>query len=375
MKLIKLLCLFIFTLYINSSFAEETSLDDEAEQKNIFFPIVFYTPETSVGAGGVWVRNLWEESPGRNASVFTNIFLTQKSQQLISISPKLYFLKGTHELTGNFKSSIFPSKFFGRNSLNTHEKGEVYSEKDLSTSIGVGHQLYQNIYLRAGFGLQNKAYDLFNKNEPNDYLNSEFLQSPKKYKTQLLNLSFDLDERDNLQSPANGKWHRFITTHYKVIDDDNIFKDQQFLKLELDLRNYYSWTSSSVHSRFSQHIFSSQFLFSQLQGDQIPFAYLLGIGGNSRLRGFYANRYLGKYLALAQIENKSEINKRWTFNQFFSIGKVFTEWVEQKQVPLLVSGGFGFNYYLDFKSKTKLRVDFGFSETKPGVYFIFGDAF
>lgn len=338
----------------------------EAKPELIWFPVVFYTPETSIAAGVVNIANFWTEKTGKTSHLMSTVYLTKNGQSALSLSPKLYFKQGTHELIGTLKLSYFPSKFFGRSKESALSTPESFLEKDQLLSAGFGHQFFLDYFVRGSLGYQHRELS-YEETLPHERLQQEFLQTSKNLEVHFLSLSIDWDDRDYPQSPRSGSWYRWVQTFYQSTNNPAGFDELRFTKSEIDLRRYTSIDANNT--------FATEFYYAYLSGQKIPFSYLLSVGGNQKLRGFFAGRFLGEASALIQLENRTEINDRWAWAQFFSLGRISDSQSSLGNAENLITGGVGLHYYLDPKNRTKLRLDLGFAESRPGFYFIFAEAF
>lgn len=158
-----------------------------------------------------------------------------------------------------------------------------------------------------------------------------------------------MDTRDYPQSPKSGDWFRLISTTYKAHDLSGNLSQVNFNKYEVDFRSYQSLGSDNT--------LALEFYSGIIVGEKVPFTYLLSIGGNQKLRGFYAGRFLGTAMELLQVENRTEINSKWAWAQFFSQGRIANSISEIDSAKDLITAGIGLHYYIDPKNRTKLRLD------------------
>lgn len=336
-----------------SADAPPTTMQNTAKFRPYFaIPIIYYTPETKFAAGLLQIFNLSLDAPGKVSHITTVLSYTQMQQSNVLISPKLYYLAGQAELQGNINYSYFPNKYYGRAELQLSEP-ELYTENSFASSISWGHRLYKDFLIRAGVGYDKKNI-VSVENAPQ--LENQFLNGHRIVDVFSQTLSIEWDDRDYPLAPFDGSWYKMAWTQSNV-----------FTRTEVDLRHY--------QPLGPKRLLASQIYVAEVRGDKIPFQYDLSIGGPQRLRGFYAGRFRDHSLAMIQEEYRRDINDKWSLAFFLSAAKLADKTSDLDLGPTRWTGGIGAHYIVDPLSRAKLRLDLGFSESRPAFYFIMNEAF
>ncbi len=99
-----------------------------------------------------------------------------------------------------------------------------------------------------------------------------------------------------------------------------------------------------------------------------PFYLLPGIN----LRGVPAGRYQGKQVSLTEIENRFDINSRWSIMAFGGLAKAFDGFTNFKEKDLAYSIGSGYRYLIARKFGLRMGMDVAFGPDDWGYYIVFG---
>ncbi len=361
------LMLVLVVSFLANEFAySQTEKEKHKTDNSILFPIVYFTPETSIATGGVYIQNLDKIRPGKTSNIRSFLSITAKGQSLVSTNPTIYLFDGKAELTGNLLYSYFPDKYFGRG-LNNLSEAEKFTQNTMTSFIGGGWNFWSDLYLRGGLGYD--KYILLTWQE-NGVMNQEVQSIGHKYEAVSSRISFEWDNRDYPQAPRDGSHHKLTAFFYHPHNLEGIVNLNSFEKYELDLRHYLSFADNNI--------LALQLFNSTITGRTIPFQYLNSIGGGSRLRGFYAGRYRDKAIRMLQAEVRHEWNDKWVTTLFASaarLGESQSALDNENESKFFATFGGGVNYFIDRENRTKLRVDIGLGAKELGFYFLIGEAF
>ena len=115
-------------------------------------------------------------------------------------------------------------------------------------------------------------------------------------------------------------------------------------------------------------------LYGMYSGKDTPWPLRAELGeGGSRMRGFYAGRYIDNNQLNAQLELRQRIIKRVGVVAWIGYGGVFESFDRLSWDNMLLNYGAGVRFEL--KHNVNLRVDFGFGRDTFGVVFNMGEAF
>lgn len=110
------------------------------------------------------------------------------------------------------------------------------------------------------------------------------------------------------------------------------------------------------------------------QGDKVPWSMMAQVADNAdRMRGYYEGRYRDRNLMEAQLELRQHLFWRIGMTVFGGAANVFDHFDNINWRHTLPNYGLGLRY--EFKRKTNVRLDVGFTKNKPGVVFSINEAF
>lgn len=115
-------------------------------------------------------------------------------------------------------------------------------------------------------------------------------------------------------------------------------------------------------------------LYGQLNGDDVPWTLREELGaGTSRMRGYYAGRYIDNNQLSAQMELRQHIYGRVGCVAWAGGGTVFPKLSQLRMKDVLPNYGLGLR--VEFKHNVNIRIDYGFGKDTGGFVFQFAEAF
>ena len=115
-------------------------------------------------------------------------------------------------------------------------------------------------------------------------------------------------------------------------------------------------------------------LYGQLNGDDVPWTLREELGaGTSRMRGYYAGRYIDNNQLSAQMELRQHIYGRVGCVAWAGGGTVFPKLSQLRMKDMLPNYGLGLR--VEFKHNVNIRIDYGFGKDTGGFVFQFAEAF
>lgn len=336
-----------------------------ADRPLILLPIAYYTPETSIAGGGLAIVNLWEEAPGRTSNIVTSASYTAKAQSIFTLHPKLYFQEGLFDSSFGLRYLFYPSEFYGRGNNVKNEDKQGFTSNTLAMDMFHRWFAWKYAFLGAGAGF----YKIANVDpHPGRSLDPEFAAGFAEYEQRTLSFALGWDRRDYQNAPLEGAHHQLTHTLNWVEDPGGRIQNQSYSRSELDLRHYFKVGEKKV--------LAWQFMMGKLEGPLIPFPSLFKLGGGSQLRGYLANKYRDKAIAMSQLEFRQDFSKRFAFALFGGVGVVAPDIPTLHSNRKRVAGGGGLHYIADAQNRQKFRFDVGIGEDREyGVYVVFGEAF
>ena len=336
----------------------------ENQRRLILLPIVYYTPETSLAAGAIAIKNLWKEANGKTSHILTAVSLTSQGQSIFSLTPRLYLAQGKYELGGVFSYKYFPDQYYGIGEHQVLSSPEKYTENSLVLAANFGVNLYSDLFFRMSYADEKRSLSgLLSGGR----VEQDIADYSPVLETHVTSVSLEWDNRDYPQSPTTGEWYKMGVQFYNPYDVVNAHDLSSFQKYDLDLRKYFSLNSD--------WILAGQIAVSDIQGAPVvPFYYLNTIP----LRAYYHGRYRDRTLALIQPELRWGFRQRMEMTFFAGAAKLATELGtlnDADQSRLLASVGAGWRYFIDPENRTCIRLDLGVATNNLGFYFVIGEAF
>ena len=115
-------------------------------------------------------------------------------------------------------------------------------------------------------------------------------------------------------------------------------------------------------------------LYGQFKSRNTPWIMREELGsGGSRMRGYYAGRYIDTNFAATQLELRQHIYGRWGCNAWIGTGAVFPSFDKFGWNHLLPNYGLGFRF--EFKHKVNLRIDYVFGKKTSDIVCQISEAF
>ena len=115
-------------------------------------------------------------------------------------------------------------------------------------------------------------------------------------------------------------------------------------------------------------------LYGQFNGSNVPWTLREELGsGMSRMRGYYAGRYIDNNQMTAQLELRQHVYGRVGCVAWVGGGTVFPSFGSLRWKDVLPNYGLGLR--LEFKHNVNVRIDYGFGKDTGGFVFQFAEAF
>jgi len=344
----------------------DKSMQEDTVSQNgngfIYFPIIFYTPETKMAGGAAFTYYYREKGakPNIRPSTITPVIIYTQNKQIISqLSGDLYWKNETYNLLGEVGYSKFPDKFYGIGNNTSADDEENYTAVISTLNLLVRKKFRKGIYLGAKY---EGSHYKFLETENDGLLKKRNILGKEGGLTSGVGITINYDTRDNIFYTSSGCLYSISATSFSK----TVGSDYNFMKYKLDFRNYFLFSS--------KHIFAFQAYMNIIKGDP-PFTALSLFGGENVMRGYYSGRFRDKSLAAIQMDYRSPMWWRFGLVGFIGFGDVANKLSDFELNQFKYSVGWGFRYVFDPKEKINLRLDFGYGEDSSGVYITIGEAF
>ena len=324
-------------------------------------PVLFRTPETGLGVGGVGIY-LPERTYKKHSPLLAGIMLTEKKQFLMAAGTKSYFDQDQKAWFVYAEFLSFPKQFFGVGAKTRLEDEDWYHEKRALVDGGLEAQIWQKLAAGLSFSMRSDQIEDLDEQLVAQQTDLRGINGGKQF-----GLGFYVlyDSTEDPFYPRKGMRLNLDSLVYL----EQLQSEYALQRYTVDLRNY---TSVSQDLVWAQQVY-----LRSLQGD-VPFYQLAEIGGHSLLRGYIQGRYRDKQVAVYQSELRYDWNKDIALVGFLGGGDVGSAASAFTLANLKPSYGFGGRYRLAKGQKINLRLDIGVgtrSSASPKVYLYVMEAF
>jgi len=125
----------------------EANQDKKRKEKRtgvVVLPIVFYQPETRIGAGAgglITHRAKGSSESARPSTLFFQAYYTQNKQYGIELKPEIYLKNEIYLINAYLKTSKFPSKFWGIGNQTLDKDEENYTPRMFNFDFSVQRRI------------------------------------------------------------------------------------------------------------------------------------------------------------------------------------------------------------------------------------------
>ncbi len=338
---------------------------DAGKPKFLLYPVVAYSPETSLelGFSGLYLYNAKGDYINNRLSeiqVFT--FYTLKQQYGAWFDHFIYGDRDNWFFLGRLRFQRFPLFYYGLG---------PEARKEDETVLNADYTLIKERVLRK------VATDLFVGLEI-DYqrlYNVSFADEGEHPHTMIrgadgtsnlgLGVGIVFDNRKNALNVRQGAFAELAYIHY-----DNVWGSEYgFNTVQADLRLFKTIRQNQV--------LAFQAIGSSMRGD-VPFNQYAQLGGDSHGRGYYTGRFRDKNYFSSQVEYRwlpFRGSKRFGGVAFASIGTVAPEASMLAEKQWHPAAGLGLRFLVFPKKDIFIRADFALTPEGNGIYLYTGEAF
>ena len=325
-------------------------------------PALYYTPETSVAAGGVLIyyfRNDDDLLDAKPSQIKPIVIVTKKKQLITSLLLSRRWNQGQDHLSIFSRYRRYPDKIWDIGPLSKSESEEDYSANIASTEAYWEHAIGGDFTIGpiAWF----YTYQI-TKHEKNGLIENSQLIGTGSARTAAMGLRLGLDSRDNIFSPSRGSLGLLRAVH--VEHQEETLKP--YKEILADYRYYL--TPVPAHTVALR-------LTAQGQEGDVPFRALSSIGGPDSMRGYYEGRFRDKVAISGEAEYRFPVWWRFRGAAFASAGNVGNDIDQVVATPVKKSFGGGLRYVVDEKEGIVIRLDVGRTDESSGLYIQLDEAF
>lgn len=357
-----ILALFIGVPLGNGGVSADQGGDEKKRDALVFFPLLFYSPETKLGGGAAFIRYFRGEDPdttARPSTVQPALIYTMENQIVSSLETDVYWDGNANRLLSGIGYIKFPDLFYGIGPNTPDALEESYTPETFFFNAGYFRTVKRSVRL----GIQ---YDFSHasvlEREEGGLLDAGDITGSRGGDASGLGISVGWDSRDNIYYSSRGSFYNAAATFFY----DGIGSDFDFNRYIVDLRHFWSLGTSSVLALQG---------FAHISGGSPPFQMMAALGGQDKGRGFYGGRFRDRHSLIAQAEFRHLVLRRWGTVLFAGAGAVSPKLDSFQLDEAKPFGGFGFRYVFNTDERINVRLDFGFAEDSAAFYFTAGESF
>lgn len=335
--------------------------DSTKNLKIAVLPVVFYTPETAFGFGGLAIGTFHlknESQETRRSSAQLAISYTTKNQFLIYAPFEFYKNDEKWRVLGEFGFYKYFYNFYGIGINAKKEDEEVYETTFPRVRLSVLREIAPNFSVGLGY-----EFDAFKnlKIKEDGVLEASEVNGKADGTVSNIGIQAFYDTRDNLFFPTEGF---FIQGSY-FTSSKILGSSFNYSKFQLDNRFYQKLGNKQV--------FATNLFFAN-NSSGTPF-YDLNYLGSKRTRGFDNRRFQDNAELSFAMEYRFPIWRRFGGVAFGSTGTVAPDLGKTFSSAYKNSGGVGLRYIINKRDGVRIRVDYGISGEGSNFYFTIKEAF
>lgn len=348
-----------FTFHPNKKSVEKDST--LYPSKIITAPIIYYSPETSLGFG-LGSKYLFKFKgsghEARTSNMPISLLYTLKNQFFIFSGFEVFTNQEKWVITGNIIFQNYPRLFYGVGRSTPESNEEIYDSYQFLIEPILMKRVFTR-YLFLGGGLRyNTIYNteieesgLLDTTRPTGFDGSTSVG---------VEFAALYDSRDNILNASKGWYLEFTRGFYYP----SLGSTHKFDLTRFDLRYYKSLSENND----GVLAFQAKGHFSN--GD-VPLAEHALFGSEEIMRGYIEGRYIEKNLLVTQLEYRRTFkNSRFGFVTFFGLGDVYSNSKELKLNDIKLNYGAGLRFMLDKREKLNIRFDYGVGNESSGNLYV-----
>lgn len=364
MKTITLFLCCVLFLYCPLTSKESEKVYNATETfkgRFIVAPLIFYSPETSVGFGvaGSYLFHLGKGHTTHTSSISPLLIYTLKNQFRALVKSDLYFKNNNYRLLSEVKWESYPNKFYGIGNVTIPEDEELFTSKNLNFYASFFRRIFSSFSV--GLHYHVKTWGM-KEVEEGGLLAQGTIVGSADGTISGVGLLASVDTRDSVFYPRRGMFVEAAAKFYS----ESLGSEFAFSDTNINWRQYIGL--------FSNHVFALQTMVTAQSGD-VPFLEMANLGGQYNMRGYFSGRFRDKNMLLIQTEYRVPISNRLGLVGFFSAGKVKESFSDLMEGAFNTAYGFGIRFVFDPREHINIRLDFGFGHDSNGIYFSIYEAF
>lgn len=327
-----------------------TSEDTTSTTDWYALPFVYYTPETSVGAGLAGAY-FFGNDPARISSITSDLSATLNGEYEFSFDTELYLNDGQYRLWTSANAARTPASFFGIGPGTTSNARESYTRQMIDLQLRgarrMTHALHAGLRTRIRHATITTVAD-------NGLLDTDSVSGAGGSTVWGIGPMLLVDARSRTYYPQHGHYLSLYALFHPYVQR----AQGAFTRLVADIRQFVPLGND--------HVLALQGYAEAVTGEP-PFALLPSLGGSARMRGYRHARFRDKVTTTLQAEWRAPVWGPIKTAVFGSIGAIAPQFSTLGHTDWKPAAGLGLRYRLT-DSGVHLRADFAISPDGTGLY-------
>jgi len=342
---------------------------DDSDERSPWsaFPVIAYSPETSLMLGGGFVYTFETDSEPpdasehlRRSSILLASAYTFERQFFVAVAPSVYWGRETWHASQELNARLFPSTYYPVGEDTPNDSAEDYTDRGVSVFAELTRRLV------GAFSTGGEAYVLYSDisdAEAGGDLSGNRVLGSEGVLLAGLGPILVFDDRDNDFATHRGGRYALSALYFPQA----FGSDYDVSKYFLDVRHFFPLGG--------EHVLGAR-LHGEATLGRVPFQVMATLGGSKAMRGFYEGRYRDLHGFTVQTEYRFPLLWRFGGTVFGSVGEVAPRLDGFDAEHLRAAGGAGLRFSLNQADRVNLRFDAATTSTGDVNFYVdLGEAF
>lgn len=354
----------------NPTIAQEKSIRQDSVSKDslkegnklVYFPLVFYLPETSVGFGGAAAYTYrWEnQTNSANPSQFQFVgTYTLEKQILLYLPYQLYLGDNDYYIFGELGFYKYFYRYYGIGPESDILNEESYRADYPRLTLNAAKQFIPNWF--GGLSFWYDDFDMRGFDEGGE-LDKRITIGTAGGAVMGLGFRVIHDTRKNIFSPTKGFYGDFAYRYHS----DTWGSAYNFSSVDITASKYVPINEGSILALNG---------VTRITSGDVPFYHLALHGGPKYGRGYELGRFRDRIMLIFNAEWRQQIKGRFSIVAFVNYGGVAQRFGEIDIATFIPAAGLGLRFALDKVNKINVRLDYGIGKNSSQFYITVGEAF
>jgi outer membrane protein assembly factor BamA len=330
--------------------------------KLLIIPVIYYAPETKLGAGAAGVfrfKQKTEPDNMRHSNVLFALSITELRQIVLGAPFQFWFNREKYNMYGEATYQSVNYLFFGvGNHIPPYFKERYYATYP-RLRVTALKRVYPHLYAGLKYAFD---YTTITQLTDTGRLIKGYISGNNGGLVSGLGGALKYDNRDNQFYATKGYYVEFFALTNSVATGSSY----RFDKYSLDMSTYIALPKKQVLA------FNA---YGTINTGNVPFYQMAVLGGDSKMRGLYQGRYRDKDAWILQAEYRAHLYWRLGFATFAALGAIAPDLNQFNLKYGHFTYGAGIRGLIDEKQHLNIRFDVGVNSTHLNYYFTIGEAF